>query len=363
MLAGDVHLTADFGYNYVSYDDATDPAPGALGAIGDRLWNDANGDGVQDPGEAGLSDVTVSLLTDDNGDGIYGGAGDNAATVTTTDASGNYIFDDLPAGAYVVEVDATTLPTLPAGDSWVQTGDPDADLDGKTTAPVILAPGDAYLNADFGYQSQDSGNQPTGSTIGDRIYLDTNGDGIDDGQANDPGIAGVSVALLDANGDVIATTVTDDTGTYVFPGLPAGDYTVRVTDTADVLGTYVQSGDPDGGNDGESAVSVDGINDNLDQDFGYTAPNQGQGNELGAIGDTVFLDSNGNDAFDCRRRHPGRHRRPVRGRRHHPGRQHRHRRQRHLPVRWPRQHRDLRRKDRHRDPTGRRRRPDQHRRS
>ena len=59
----------------------------------------------------------------------------------------------------------------------------------------------------------------------------------------------------------------------------------------------MQSGDPDGGNDGESAVSVDGINDNLDQDFGYTAPNQGQGNELGAIGDTVFLDSNGNDAL------------------------------------------------------------------
>ena len=31
------------------------------GAIGDRVWIDADGDGVQDPGEAGLAGVTVQL--------------------------------------------------------------------------------------------------------------------------------------------------------------------------------------------------------------------------------------------------------------------------------------------------------------
>ncbi|MBK9462212.1 MAG: carboxypeptidase regulatory-like domain-containing protein [Sphingobacteriales bacterium] len=34
--------------------------------------------------------------------------------------------------------------------------------------------------------------------------------------------------LYDSNGSVIATTTTDDNGSYVFEGLPAGDYTVIV---------------------------------------------------------------------------------------------------------------------------------------
>ncbi len=68
--------------------------------------------------------------------------------------------------------------TLPAGD-WTQTGDPDGPtgvLDNRTTQPILLAPGDVYVNADFGYQPV-TGNVPRGSTIGDTIYLDANGNG------------------------------------------------------------------------------------------------------------------------------------------------------------------------------------------
>ncbi len=92
------------------------------------MWIDADGDGFQDPGEAGIGGVTVSLLVDSNGDGIYGGAGDNPAVTTQTDAAGNYIFDGLSKGAYVVQV------TPPAG--YTQTGDPDDTPDHQTTEPV-----------------------------------------------------------------------------------------------------------------------------------------------------------------------------------------------------------------------------------
>ena len=34
-------------------------------------------------------------------------------STTTTDANGNYIFDDLPAGAYVVRVTDRRLPATP----------------------------------------------------------------------------------------------------------------------------------------------------------------------------------------------------------------------------------------------------------
>ena len=42
--------------------------------------------------------------------------------------------------------------------------------DNKTTTPIVLAPGDVYVNADFGYKP-DAGVAPR---IGDRIWFDAN---------------------------------------------------------------------------------------------------------------------------------------------------------------------------------------------
>ena len=61
MPAGDEHLTADFGYNWAPTTDVTGNT--GTGAIGDRVWIDADGDGMQDPGEVGLGSVTVNLIT------------------------------------------------------------------------------------------------------------------------------------------------------------------------------------------------------------------------------------------------------------------------------------------------------------
>jgi len=287
LSSGEEHLTADFGYNWSSPAETDDPGVGATGAIGDRVWIDADGDGVQDSSEAGLSGVTVRLYTDPDGDGVY----DNVAGTATTDAAGNYIFDNLVAGAYVVRVDDTTLPS-----GYIQTGDPDyfgatlpaGEDDNQTTTPIILAPGDVFVNADFGYQPAIS------YAIGDTIWLDADADGVQD--ATEPGIPGVTVALLDDSGDVIATTVTSDAGTYLFAGLPNGAYTVWVNDTHNVLGELTLVSEPSGGNDdGTSNLTLSG-SDNLAQDFGYAPP--GHSNGRGLIGDTIFLDYNGNGSPD-----------------------------------------------------------------
>ena len=58
LSPGEEHLSSDFGYNYSSPDETNTPGPDATGAIGDRIWNDADGDGVQDAGEAGIGGVT-----------------------------------------------------------------------------------------------------------------------------------------------------------------------------------------------------------------------------------------------------------------------------------------------------------------
>lgn len=64
---------------------------------------------------------------------------------------------------------------------------------------------------------------PTGA-IGDFVWEDTNRDGIQD--SGEPPVEAVKVDLLQ-DGVVVATTVTDADGLYLFDGLPAGDYQVQ----------------------------------------------------------------------------------------------------------------------------------------
>ena len=274
-------LTADFGYNW-------NPDNVPLGSIGDRVWVDADADGMQDVGEVGIPNVTVRLY----GDGASNGTYSTLLDATTTDAAGLYAFPGLAAGSYVVRVATNTLPA-----NFIQTGDPDHfDTDAsanpaqagdhRTTTPVVLAPGDVFVNADFGYWF------PTGSALGDLIYFDANADGVFNAADGDYGIEDVTVVLLDGGGHVIASAITGHPdGLYLFTGLPAGTYTVWVNDTYNVLAGLVQTGDPDGGLDRRSTAVLNGVNDNLDQDHGFTS--QTQEPDHGLIGDSIFLDRDG----------------------------------------------------------------------
>ena len=286
VSANGENLSADFGFDWAPSSDVTGNT--GAGAIGDRVWIDADGDGVQDPGELGLNGVTVTLYSDPDHNGVY----DTVVGTTTTGPAGNYIFDGVAAGAYVVAV------TPPPG--YAQSGDPDANLDNRTTAPVILAPGDVYVNADFGYNPTSA----SASTIGDRVWLDADADGVQD--AGEPGTPGVTVTLirdtnnnnlLDAGDTIIATDVTNASGNYTFDDVPNGAYLVWVNDTNAVLSALAQTYDSDGlSTTNLTQVDVLVSGSYLAHDFGYTPAEQTAGE--GLIGDTVFLDRNNNGAFD-----------------------------------------------------------------
>lgn len=318
------NLTADFGYNYNPDTDVNGGTNNAT--LGDRIWIDVDGDGAQDPNEVGVSGVQLTLYHDPDEDGVY----DTPYTVggytptTTTDANGNYIFDDLPAGSYVVTVtdDAGASHDILNTGDYTQTGDPDhfgttgTNNDNTTTTPIILAPGDVFLNVDFGYQPQPPGSKPPHfGSIGDTIFYDADADGngmsqapVDGGAAvtqgaggsadpTDYGIAGVTVSLIqDTNGNgvwdtgepIIATDTTDENGQYLFDGLAFDDYIVWVNDTDNVLDSLTQTYDSDGvlASPDQSAVTITPVTaNNRLQDFGYSdsAPQ-------GSIGDTVWFD-------------------------------------------------------------------------
>ncbi|MEB3343475.1 MAG: SdrD B-like domain-containing protein, partial [Okeania sp.] len=151
------------------------------GSIGDTVFQDENADGVQNNGEAGIAGVTVDLI-DKGADGELGGGDDTVVDTQTTDANGNYLFENVVTGNYAVQV--TDVNNVL--DGLEQTADPDAVLDNMSM--VDLAPGENNLDQDFGYDA------PTGS-IGDTIFRDDNANGVQD--AGEAGISGVEVRLTD----------------------------------------------------------------------------------------------------------------------------------------------------------------------
>lgn len=288
--ANDDDVTLDFGYTIPN-------------VIFGNVWEDNDGDGSQEAGENGIAGVTVFL--DDCGANAICGDGDDGPTIsTTTDANGDYVFGDVPDGNYRVRVDAGNAPL---GPDWNQTADPDepgqcVTCDDQTSAIITVSGGNIYGPYDFAYT------QTGNSNVGDTIYTDWDGDGVED--AGEEGIANVTVYLYeDANGDgvidpdddaLVDTQVTDGTGFYEFTGLAAGNFIVVVDeDDPDLPDNYVQTGDPDEGAatcsvcDGQALVTTDGSTDIDTVDMGY------QPIGSSSIGDTVFQDNSRNGLQDA----------------------------------------------------------------
>ncbi len=220
LATNETNLTADFGYQ-----------PGGNGSIGDTVWGDTNGDGVINGSETGIANVTVNLYEDTNGNGVINAGSDLLIATDVTDGSGVYGFSGLdPTLSYIVKVDETDTDLISYfnPDSFVSTtGNP------QTVSPAdFAAQSNNVTDADFGYKA----NLP--SSIGDTVCIDSNLNGVCD--PGEPGIPNITVNLYrDLNNDgigspseLVTTTVSGPTGTYLFSGLGPDNYIV-VVDSSD----------------------------------------------------------------------------------------------------------------------------------
>ena len=189
---------------------------------------DGNGDGIQDAGEAGVANVVVNLL-DGNGNPILDDAG--VPVSTTTDANGDYTFDELQPGDFQIQFVAPTGTDFTLQNVGDDALDSDADPATGLTQVVTLVSEESNTTVDAGLVNEPVAPPALGS-IGNLVFEDLNANGIRD--AGDPGEPGVTIELLDGNGNAILdaagnpiTTVTDANGFYEFTDLPAGDYRVR----------------------------------------------------------------------------------------------------------------------------------------
>ena len=253
------------------------------GAIGDFVWQDLNQNGIQDPGEPGIDGVTVILK-------------DNTGTIidtTVTSGGGKYEFTGLAAGTYSVLVDASSPPLAGMMPTLTNVGvDPEVDSNPNPATVVLATNTSVDKSIDFGFIPT-----PAGS-IGDFVWKDTNGDGIQGSPADEPGIPGVTVQLFQ-NDVLIDTRVTDADGYYLFTGLSAGTYTVTIDPDQPALAGFAatQENAPlsTTANDSNSKPStvVLPLNTSSDTsvDFGFVPPS-------GQIGDFVWNDVNRNGIQD-----------------------------------------------------------------
>lgn len=72
-------------------------------------------------------------------------------------------------------------------------------------------------------------------SVSGNVFFDVNANGLMDGA--DYGLAGVTVKLLNSSGGTLATLTSSPTGSYTFPGLFPGDYTVKATADAGFTAT------------------------------------------------------------------------------------------------------------------------------
>jgi len=267
-----------------------DPAPIELG---NRVWRDTDGDGVQDAGENPIANVTARLYRPGFGlDGIAGNGDDNISiAVAVTDASGEYYFtngtavDATPGDnvgtfngkilhdtAYEIRFDTAanygaggalnnlllTIRDQAAQDGFDEGSDSDASLvTNPVGSPAGIFPVIALTTGDVGSNNHnlDAGFTSSANySLGNRVWFDTDNDGLID--AGENGIPNVSVSVfVDANADgtpdnlaaPTATMTTDALGYYRFDNLAAGNYVVRVNptnfipedaDTTDALAGY-----------------------------------------------------------------------------------------------------------------------------
>ena len=261
-------------------------------SIAGTVFNDTNRNDARDNGEPGIGGVEISLSCTDY-------RGGTVSLSTTTAADGTYSFADLPPSS---GQGCTLTQTQPAGyDDGAElpgnlggSGD-DLDAGSDNINSIVLASGDAGINYDFAERS---------AGLSGHVYVDSDNDGIfDNGETP---IAGVSMDLLDAGGNVVQSVLTDANGYYLFTGLQPGTYSVRETvqpaawadglDTAGSVGGNTDTNDIIGGivlaatdfatdyNFGETGASLSGtVFTDLDSDGSH------DGTEPGIPGVTLTL--------------------------------------------------------------------------
>ena len=225
-------------------------------SVGNLVWYDPNADSRYDffGGERGINNVVVSLYYDTDSSGVFTPGTDqlfsSTLTATVSGEPGNYAFNNLPAGNFIVVLEAINF--QPGGVLYGLTNDPawvpdspgylDNINKGEPVGPYVastaftLAAGtepttpNSNMTLDFGLTYLTNL-----CSVGSAVFLDSNQNGKQD--AGEGGVAGVGVQLWrlgpssvvgGSDAALVASTTTDVSGNYLFTNLPPTNYFIEI---------------------------------------------------------------------------------------------------------------------------------------
>ena len=289
------------------------------GSIGDFVWEDLNGDGIRNADELdkGINGVTVKLLADTDNDGQIDDVVQTTVTQTNsnTNLDGFYLFRGLTPGVeYKVMFNNPDPDNFRFTQQYAPTGslpaqnifrDSNADPSNGMSEVITLESGESNRTIDAGLFRK--------AKLGNFVWEDINGDGIQNGNERDNGINGVEVKLLadtDNDGqidDVVKTTVTQTAnfnnlaGFYHFTGLTPGvEYKVMFNNPNPNNFMFTQQYAPTGSLPAQNPVRdsnadpTNGMSEVITLTSGESSQTIAAGLfRKGSIGDFVWEDLNG----------------------------------------------------------------------
>ena len=179
------------------------------------VWYDRNNNGVQDNGEEGIGGVRIDLLNADGSPAqILDVNGNVLPSFVFTEADGSYCFENLTAGTYSI-VESQPQNYVDGKDVVGSLG---GTLSNDRINQVVLLNGQNGENYNFG--------EIRLASIEGFVFGDTDGDCEFEPTEGDRALANVVINLFDENGDLVATTTTNNEGRYEFSGLLPGEYAV-----------------------------------------------------------------------------------------------------------------------------------------
>ena len=202
VIGGIWLLSGEAGEDY----DFCEHPPSSLSG---HVYHDLNNDGRFGEDEPPIAGVLVALQDETGG---------IVATARTAE-DGSFAFLNLPAGLYAL------VETHP--DGWLDGQDAEGTIEGIRTGRAIN-PGDEIqdIHLRWGEQGVDYDfGELLPSSLAGLVHVDSDGDCKQD--TGEPPLSGITLQLLDARGNVVATTQTNAAGQYRFAGLLPGVYEVR----------------------------------------------------------------------------------------------------------------------------------------
>ncbi|HHU6751118.1 TPA: SdrD B-like domain-containing protein, partial [Staphylococcus pseudintermedius] len=252
------YLSRLFSQNYIETMNSSAVGQGEQTyKLGNRVWEDVNDNDIQDIGDKGIANVTVTLKNADTQE-VMG--------TQVTDENGYYLFDKVKNGNYIVEF--TDPATNAEGKQYIpvkeNVGNKEIDSDSRIVNVTIQGKDD--LSIDRGFEVAP---EPKYS-LGDKVWEDTNKDGIQD--TTESGIANVKVTLTKEDGTTVTTT-TDEQGNYKFTDLPNGKYTVTFETPDGYEPTQANAGNNDEvDSDGQTVKVTIANKDDMTIDSGFHKP-------------------------------------------------------------------------------------------